>query len=246
MTKEINFILMRHGYDDHSYIDGLNDTSLTEKGIAETRHMAGTLALQVYGLEREIIIRSSSKKRSVETSEIIVEQFERDKIPYSYLVDQNLRELYQGNMKLYGLSHEEKVGLLQSAWEVFDAERVTGNDNYRFGQPHVHLRQVFVRPPFGESQNQFTLRIAKSFMEAIDESIMTDNLPLFITHRGGIREIQNMTYAFNNQLPVSQSQVYEMTGLVYNGIIENRLDDARLCMHMLRSYIAEINSRVIQ
>lgn len=31
--KKNDFLLVRHSYDDHSYIDGKNDTGLTKKGI---------------------------------------------------------------------------------------------------------------------------------------------------------------------------------------------------------------------
>ena len=245
MCEKIDFILMRHGYDDHSYIDGLNDTSLTERGINETKQAAKNLALQLGDLNQNIAIRSSSKKRSTETSEIIAEQFERDKISYTYSVDQNLRELYQGNMDLDGLSHEEKVNLLQSAWEAFDKERANGNDNYRFGQPHAGLIREFVNPPFGESQNQFTLRIAKSFSSIIDEQLSMYNFPIIITHRGGIREIKNMTHAFNNKIPVSQSQVVEMSGLKYNEILNNTICDTRFCANALRKRITRLNGKIV-
>ena len=33
-----DFIVMRHSYDDHSYIDGKNDTSLTKKGIDDIKN----------------------------------------------------------------------------------------------------------------------------------------------------------------------------------------------------------------
>jgi len=245
MCENIDFILMRHGYDDHSYIDGLNNTSLTERGINETKQAAKTLVLQLGNLDRNISIRSSSKKRSTETSEIIAEQFERDKIPYVYFIDQGLRELFQGDMDLNGLSHEEKINLLQSAWEAFDEERVSENDNYKFGQPHTSLIREFVNPPFGESQNQFALRIAKSFSSIVDERLSTGNFPIIITHRGGIREIINMTHAFNHKIPVFQSQVVELSGLKYNEIISSTIFDTQFCIHALRDHIASINGKTV-
>lgn len=244
MSKRMDFILMRHGYDDHSYIDGLNNTSLTKRGIEESRQAANKLVLRVGNLDRNITLHSSSKKRSIETSEIISEQFEQDKIPYTYTVDPNLQELNQGDMILDELSHEEKVTLLQSAWEAFDEERINGNNDYRFGQPHVKLLCEFVNPPFGESQNQFATRIVKTFGEIIDDHLSTNDFPIVITHRGGIREIQNMTHAFNHHIPVSQSQVCEMSGLKYNEIIENVIYDAQLCTHALQRHIADLSDKI--
>ena len=31
--RSFDIYMMRHGYDDHSYIDGMNDASLTARGV---------------------------------------------------------------------------------------------------------------------------------------------------------------------------------------------------------------------
>ena len=69
--KKRDFMLVRHSYDDHSYIDGNNDTSLTLKGI-EIAKKASEKILHKIDSDK-VIIRHSVKRRAKETAEIIGE-----------------------------------------------------------------------------------------------------------------------------------------------------------------------------
>ena len=50
-----DFILVRHSYDDHSYIDGKNDTSLTQNGIEIAKEAAKKIIYKIDS--NEVIIR---------------------------------------------------------------------------------------------------------------------------------------------------------------------------------------------
>ena len=62
------FLTIRHSRDDHSYIDGKNNTSLTCEGIEIAKNMSNEV---LYCVDvRKIIVRHSSKKRAIERAEI--------------------------------------------------------------------------------------------------------------------------------------------------------------------------------
>ena len=60
--KENNFMVFRHSYDDHSFIDGKNDTGLTQNGITMAREAAEKIIYKID--KKDIIIRHSTKKKS--------------------------------------------------------------------------------------------------------------------------------------------------------------------------------------
>lgn len=226
MKEKFDFGVMRHSYDDHSYIDGKNDTDLTKDGIQIAKDAAKQIAKSLGEQDQEIQIRSSSKRRGIHTAEIVKEQLDKDMIPNSLIVDENLRELYQGNMDLSQMSHDERVRFLESGWQSFDDERKKGNDNYHFGEPHIKLmRQDIILYPYGESQNDFAQRITKAMQSSLEEDMAKEKTTLFVTHRGGMREILNLAYAANHNLPVSQTDKYEMSGMKYCDFIEVVLKD---------------------
>ena len=159
------FITIRHSYDDHSYIDGKNDTSLTNRGIDIARDMANRIP-SLIDTDKKIILRHSVKKRAAETAEILCDKLEEMNLDYEIIPEKNLTELYQGQFRnLDLLAHENKVNLLQSCWEEFDDHRVNGNFDYRFGDPinaiNGKIDSKFVSYPYGESQRDFSIRIGR-------------------------------------------------------------------------------------
>ena len=92
--KKNEFILLRHGYDDHSYIDGKNDTGLTEVGINMVKDASEKLLYDIN--YNDVIIRHSSKIRAKETAEILCERILRENIPCRFVEDNGLTELHQG------------------------------------------------------------------------------------------------------------------------------------------------------
>ena len=108
------FLVIRHSYDDHSYIDGKNDTSLTKDGIEIAKKMAINVLPEI-DLNRNVRLRHSTKKRAVETAEILNEELYRHSIGHDIAPDSNLTELFQGNFRNLNLmNHDQKVELLQT------------------------------------------------------------------------------------------------------------------------------------
>lgn len=246
MSEELGsseLLLVRHSYDDQSYIDGKYDASLTSKGIDIAQTMARQMVV-ILGDKEEIVVafHTSSKKRCVETAEIVCEELDKSKIPHLLRVDDNLRELYQGRIiNIDGLSHQERVTLLQLAWELFDEKRVAEDSKYHFGDPIFESDKYnplsnFIKYPYGESQDDFSIRASGALSDILQTTSSVNNLPVIITHRGGIREIQNLLFAINNHLPIQQSQVCEMAGLKYCEIIDIKIDDVNFCIQAISRY----------
>lgn len=150
------FLVIRHSYDDHSYIDGKNDTSLTKDGIEIAKKMAINVLPEI-DLNRNVRLRHSTKKRAVETAEILNEELYRHSISHDIAPDSNLTELFQGNFRNLNLmNHDQKVEFLQTCWEEFDAHRQNGDIDYRFGDNRnsyeKRIDEKFVMYPYGESQ----------------------------------------------------------------------------------------------
>lgn len=225
MKEKLNFSLMRHSYDDHSYIDGKNNTDLTHDGIKLAKEASVKISEKLKRKETDIEIISTSKIRGIHTAEILKERLDHIGVNSSLRIDKNFRELYQGEMDLSLMNHEDKIKFLESGWISFDKERRRGNNNYHFGEPHSDLINTnIIKPPYGESQNDFSNRI----MKAIKKSLFEDDMnvsKIIITHRGGMREILNAVFASNNNLPFEQSDSCEMAGLKYCDFREVTLND---------------------
>ena len=118
-----DFILVRHSYDDHSYIDGKNDTSLTQNGIEIAKEAAKKIIYKIDS--NEVIIRYSTKKRAKETAEIIGEYLSKNNIDCNYISDSGLTELFQGSFNFDGMEHIEKVNFLHHLYIVKKAAAYT-------------------------------------------------------------------------------------------------------------------------
>ncbi len=242
--SEREVYLVRHGHDDHSHIDGYYNTSLTIRGIEDARQMGSRMAILLGDQENRVIdIYTSSKKRSVETAEILGEEFGKNRIEYGFHADERLKELYQGKIiNIEKLSHQEKTSLLQIAWEAFDERRVGGNLNYHFGdfQPeggvHKSLRG-FIEYPYGESQGDFSYRVGDALRDTLMETRDAGSVPIIVTHRGGVREIRNLVYATNNDTPMRQYKECEMSGLKYCEIVRESVHDVSFSILALSNYL---------
>ncbi len=242
--SEREVYLVRHGHDDHSYIDGDYNTSLTIRGVEAARHMGARMAVLLSDHDNSAIdIHTSSKKRSVETAEILGEELGKNRIEYALHVDERLKELYQGKIiNIDKLSHQEKALLLQMAWEAFDERRVGGDLNYHFGdfQPeglvHEDLR-AFIEHPYGESQGEFSYRVGSVLYDTLLDARDEGSVPIIVTHRGGIREIRNIVYATNNDMPMGQYQECEMSGLKYCEIVRESVHDVSFSICALNNYL---------
>ena len=68
--KKNDFLVVRHSYDDHSFIDGKNDTGLTLKGVEIAKEAAVNILHQIDS--GRVIVRHSTKVRARETAEILM------------------------------------------------------------------------------------------------------------------------------------------------------------------------------
>ena len=237
------FLAIRHSYDDHSYIDGNNDTSLTDNGVVMAREMSLSLLDSVK--DRKIILRYSSKKRAVETAEILCDSLDKSGIEYEARLDKNLTELYQGNfMNLESLTHEEKIELLQSCWEEFDEHRLKNNLDYCFGDYNNALNgkidNRFTMYPFGESQREFSVRIGNAVLSMCGD-LQRSLYPIGITHRGAIREIKNLLRSVNEGVPMEQVKDFEIYGMRYCEIVKCNIDDIDIAEKSLAQYLESRN-----
>ncbi len=238
--KNNNFLVVRHSYDDHSYIDGRNDTSLTKEGIEIAKKMSVDI-LSRLDLDRNIKLRHSIKKRAQETAEILDEELYRHSISHDIAPDSNLTELFQGNFhNLELINHEQRVDFLQSCWEEFDHHRKTGDIDYRFGDSinaqKNRIDNRFIMYPYGESQRQFSIRIGSAVLNICD-FLINDEQSINITHRGATREIKNLLHSVNTHTPLEQVKDYEIVGMKYGEIVDCNIDDLLEARDILDRYI---------
>lgn len=242
--KSKDILLMRHSYDDHSYIDGYNDTPLTARGVDMARAEAESLIFKLEECERSFDLHVSSKRRAVETAEILVESLQKHGLDYSVTIRDGLRELYQGEMRgLENLSHQERVRMLEIGWEIFDRERVRDNDDYKFGTPDIedvsHLPFLnFIAPPYGESQNELSIRIADSLFEILNSSRDNERIPFILAHRGTIREVLNITHTHNQRkIFIEQDPNIEMAGWRYCELFTTHVSDIDFSLDALARFV---------
>lgn len=202
------FILLRHGYDDHSYIDGKNDTCLTVEGIKMAKNVSEKLLRDINS--NDTIIRHSAKIRARQTAEILCERILRENISCRVIEDDGLTELHQGTFCFDGMEHNERVNFLQSCWDDFEYCRKLGNLNHNFGQNKD--KNIILIP--GENHSEWSVRIANGLLNIIDD-ISNSYQSINVTHRGAIFEIQQLIKMINNGLPMDEVEKYETIWVSY-------------------------------
>lgn len=228
--KKRDFMLVRHSYDDHSYIDGNNDTSLTLKGI-EIAKKASEKILHKIDSDK-VIIRHSVKRRAKETAEIIGELLIKNNIDCLCIKDNGLTELNQGIFNFDGMEHQEKVDFLQSCWDDFEYCRKQGDLNHCFGQNKDH--NIVLKP--GENHSDWSMRIASSVLNVIDD-LCHNVQSINVTHRGAIFEIQKIIEMLNGQIQMNQVEKYETSWMRYCQDYLLHLDDLQTAKTLTKKYI---------
>lgn len=232
ILKRNDFILMRHSYDDHSYIDGRNDTGLTLNGIEIAKSASKTILRKINS--NKVIIRSSSKLRAIETAEIIGEFLLKNGIDCKYVTDNGLTELFQGEFSFNGMSHLQRINFLQSCWDDFEYNRMHGILDHRFAQNKDP--EIVLSP--GECHYEWSVRIANGVLNIIDDlnnSIQSIN----ITHRGAIFEIQKIIEMVNGLISFEQVEKYNTMWMNYcqDYLLHiHNLDEAKV---LTKKYICE-------
>lgn len=241
----MDILLMRHGYDDHSFIDGKNDTNLTVEGVKHIKDISieiAKIALSKY--ESGISINSSSKRRAVQTAEIISETLHKNHFDHSFVIDDRLRELYQGEIiNVEILSHQDKKIILQRLWEIFNQERNKDNFDYKFGSPAYCNDSYcdmdsFIKRPYGESHNELVARVLTAFMDIINHSETDGRTPLIVAHRGTIREMLSISNSAERLNSNNFNQ--EMSVWKYGELITHNIDDVSFCLSAIKNRLSKI------
>lgn len=225
-----DFILIRHGYDDHSYIDGKNDTNLTTDGIKMAKKRAKKLLFEINN--NDTIVRHSAKIRAQETAEIICEELVKNNINCQCIKDHGLTELLQGEFNFYGLTHKERIDFLQSCWDDFELCRKNKEFNHKFGQNKN--RSIIITP--GETHNEWATRIANGVLNIIndlDNSYQSIN----ITHRGAILEIQKIIELGNGLILPDQVEEYQTIWMEYCQDYKLHINDLEKAKILTKDYL---------
>lgn len=226
------FIVMRHSYDDHSYIDGKNDTSLTSDGIKIAKDAAEIVVQNLD--ERNIIVRYSSKKRAKETAEILCQKISKMGLSYTAIEDKNLNELFQGNLNFKSMQHKEKVDFLQSCWDDFERNRNNGNLKYRFGEKKDS--DIVILP--GETHLEWSFRMGNAVLSILND-IVSENQVIGITHRGAMFEIQNLIKMVNSEISFDEVEKYKTIWMKYCQDYLLRVNDLEKAKKRIKDYIEE-------
>lgn len=233
MQKSNRLLLIRHSRDNQDYIDGNNDTTLTDEGIYMAQQMSQKI-VQVYMHDHEckrVNVYSSNRKRALETAKILRETLSEQNIYNILHIDKGIRELRHGKIiNVDTLSHQEKINGLEKAWNNFDSERFKGNIQFRFGEPLLSASNVlapdFIDDPYGECQYELSYRINKSLKNIISNiKKRPDELFILVTHRGIVREIVNIIHSANEKKNFSQNPMNDMCGWEYCGITDMNIND---------------------
>ena len=230
--KKNEFIILRHSYDDHSYIDGKNDTSLTQEGV----EIAKQAAIDVFPKvdSNKVIIRHSTKVRAQETAEILCEYLLKHNIDCSCISDIGLTELFQGQFNFGNMEHEERINFLQSCWDDFEDCRKCGDLTHHFGQNKD--RNIILTP--GENHLEWSRRIGQGLLNII-EDVEQSYQSINITHRGAIHEIERIIEMVNGNLPIDQIELYNTRWMPYCQDYLLHLEDLDKSKVLIKKFIKE-------
>ena len=234
--KKRDFMLVRHSYDDDSYIDGNNDTSLTLKGI-EIAKKASEKILHKIDSDK-VIIRHSVKRRAKETAEIIGELLIKNNIDCLCIKDNGLTELNQGIFNFDGMEHQEKVDFLQSCWDDFENSRKNGDLSHRFGQNKN--RSIILKT--GENHYEWSIRIANGVLNILND-LEQSYQSINITHRGAILEIQNIIEMINGNIDLDQVENYKTIWMEYCQDYSLYVENLKNAKTLTRKYIKQRSGR---
>ena len=170
MNKEKNLsylVLIRHGqseWNEKNLFTGWKNPPLTEKGIEEAE-LAG---IRIKNLNIDFShYFTSALIRAQETGEIILNQFEKEKITKTR--SQNLNERDYGDLS--GLNKDE-------------AKKEWGED-----QVHIWRRSFDIPPPGGESLKDTADRVLPYFEEEIKPLVEQGNNILICAHGNSLRSL---------------------------------------------------------
>lgn len=226
------FMLIRHSYDDHSYIDGRNNTNLTSNGIEIAKNAVTNI---IPKLEKDkIIIRHSSKIRAKETSEIIAEELMKNGFQCEIIEEPGLTELAQGTFDFGEMEHKDRVNYLQSCWDDFESCRKNGNLEHHFGE--FKDDGVLLIP--GECHREWSNRVARSTLNILDD-LENDCQSISVTHRGAILELMKIVEMANELIDFDDVEQYETIMMNYCQDYILHINDIDNAKKLICEYIDE-------
>lgn len=228
--KKAEFLVMRHSYDDHSYIDGKNDTSLTKDGVNIAKEASRNIL--VFLDDREVIIRSSTKKRAIETSEILADSLEKNGLDYKLIKEHGLNELYQGQFNFNGLSHSDRISFLQSCWDDFEKERLNGNIDHHFAE----FKNSGVVKNKGEDHRSWSKRIGLTVLNILKD-LEQNKQAIEVTHRGAKFAMENIVRMINNEIPTDEVEKYGVEFMKYCEISKLEINSLIIAKDSLKKFI---------
>lgn len=228
--KENNFIVFRHSYDDHSFIDGKNDTGLTQNGITMAREAAEKIIYKIY--KKDIIIRHSTKKRAIETAKILRDFLVKNNYNCICINEPGLTELFQGTFNFEGMTHNERVDFLQSCWDDFENCRLNGDLTHRFGQNKD--KNIILSP--GENHAQWSMRIASGLLNIISD-LENSYQSINITHRGATFEIEKLIEMVNGNIQMEEVELYQTIWMNYCQDYTFQINDLNKVKSLVKKYI---------
>lgn len=230
--KENEFIVLRHSYDDHSYIDGKNDTGLTKRGIEIAEKAAVNMLCKVDS--DKVIIRHSTKMRAQETAGIICEYLLKNNIDCHCIRDIGLTELFQGQFNFGEMEHVERVNFLQSCWDDFEYCRQHGDLKHCFGKNKD--REIVLIP--GENHFEWSRRIAKGVLNIINDMEQSYQ-SISVTHRGAIHEIQRIIEMVNGIITFDQVELYNTRWMEYCQDYSLHIDNLDTAKVLIKRFMNE-------
>lgn len=224
-----DFLLVRHSYDDHSYIDGKNDTSLTKNGIEIAKNASKELVKKIDS--DQVIIRHSLKKRAKETAEIFENYFTSIGIKCNVIADNGLTELYQGQFNFENMLHEERVKFLEDCWKDFEKCRLNGDFYHNFGQNMNN--QVMIK--LGENHLEWSLKVANGLLNIITD-MKNSYQTISIAHRAVIYEIEQLVKLANSLIDMKNVEMYQTRWMNYCSIYNLKFDDVIQAETIIKKY----------
>lgn len=234
MWAEITTI--RNGYDDHSYVDGYNDTSLTSRGVEMARVAAEALTADSKYLDgKPLIVRTSLKKRAVETASIIYDYISNSGVDCDVVLDPGLTELRQGKFDFGDMSHDDRINFLQSCWDDFESQRKSFNIDHRFGEFKVGENDSPIICA-GESHREWSVDIASSLIRAIKDTQDGCN-SIEVTHRGASFMISQLVKLANGEISPRYVEQYDTKFMKYCERHDYCVKSADLAISALSKFI---------
>ncbi len=241
MQTEITTI--RHGYDDHSYIDGHNDTPLTAKGLEMARVAARDLSTDERYLDgKRLIIRTSLKQRAIETAGVICDAMSRQHVECDIVKDPGLTELYQGKFNFGDMSHDDRVDFLQSCWDDFEVQRKNYNIDHRFGEYKIKNEGAPI-VEMGESHRVWSIDIASATIRTLEDKKRECN-SIDVTHRGASFMIAQLARLSNNSIQPVDVEQYETKFMKYCERHTYEINDIDIAIESIQRFINMRRMRV--